>query len=88
MAHVNQVHASNPGFEVELLEMICHPELGGGSRFRIHTEGPMGDIIQIEGLSFFHVSDGKISKVWNLSDVNSWNLQLGYTWLPPQVDEE
>jgi hypothetical protein len=88
MSYVNETHAANPGFKVELLEVIHNPELGGGSRFRIQTRGPLGYDILVDGLSFFHVSDGKISKIWNLTDVNSWNLQMGYTWQPPQVVEE
>jgi hypothetical protein len=88
VAYVNQTHEANPGFKVELLEMAYNPELGGGSRFMIHTQGPSGDNILVNGLSFFHLSEGKISKVWNLTDVNSWNLQMGYTWQPPQVVEE
>ena len=88
MAYVNQTHEANPGFKVELLEVISNPEMGGGSRFRIHTQGPLGDNILVDGLSFFHISDGKISKVWNLTDVNAWNLKMGYTWKAPEIVED
>lgn len=88
MDFVNRVHEANPGFKVELLEMIYNPEQGGGSRFRMQTQGPLGDIILVDGLSFVHISEGKFSKIWNLSDINSLYLQLGYTWQPPQVEEE
>ena len=86
IAYVESTRANNPGFAVEVLK-LAYTQEAGGSLYMISVQGPGEDLIQIHGVSYFQVADGKFSKLWTLLDMQHWYRQMGFTWAPPAVKE-
>ena len=49
---------------------------------------PTGKIIKGHGISMIHLKEGKIKDEWLASNDLLWMTQLGFTFVPPKINDE
>jgi steroid delta-isomerase-like uncharacterized protein len=94
MENITKFRKAYPDFYITIDEMIFSEEAVAG-RWTITAtntgEGwhpPTGKSIEVPGMSIFHFADGKIKDEWIASNNILWLKQLGYTFQPPDFEDE